>query len=117
MPPRWSIPADGAIPDYREAAVVPRSDRHSAALCNLTPVAMQLAAERDRVATAMSDTVVRRLFTAGLALEHALALLDHHPAAGKVRAAIAELDLAIRDVRQVIFDSYGTAAASDSGPG
>ena len=33
----------------------------------------------------------------------ALGLLGDHPGAGKVQDAIGELDLAIRDVRNVVF--------------
>jgi signal transduction histidine kinase len=52
----------------------------------------------------MTDLVVRRLFSAGLALETALGLMGDHPGAGKVQDAVGELDLAIRDVRNVVFD-------------
>jgi hypothetical protein len=52
----------------------------------------------------MNDIVVPRLFSAGLALEIALALMDAHPGSGKVREAISELDLAIQDVRTALFD-------------
>ncbi len=72
-----------------------------------------LTADRDRVAIAMSDTVVRRLFTVGLALENALGLMDGHPVAGKLREAIAELDLAIRDIRHVIFDSQPARVSAE----
>jgi hypothetical protein len=36
----------------------------------------------------------------------ALGLMGEHPGARKVREAIGELDLAIRDVRNVVFDHY-----------
>jgi signal transduction histidine kinase len=78
---------------------------------------MWLAEDRDRVAIGLNDAVVRRLFTAGLTLESALALMDNHPAAGKIRSTIAELDLAIREIRQVIFDSHGAAPPSGWGAG
>jgi two-component system, NarL family, sensor histidine kinase DevS len=64
-----------------------------------------LAEDRDRIADELSDIVVRRLFSAGLALEAALGLTGEHRAAGKVQDAISELDLAIRDIRDVVFDS------------
>jgi len=63
-----------------------------------------LVQDRDRIAGDMTDIVVRRLFSAGLALETALGLIGDHPGAGKVQDAIGELDLAIRDVRNVVFD-------------
>ena len=67
---------------------------------------MLLARDRDRIAAGMTDIVVHRLFAAGLALETALGLLGGHPGAGKVQEAIGELDLAIRDVRNVVFDHH-----------
>jgi signal transduction histidine kinase len=68
--------------------------------------ALLLAQDRDRIAAGMTDTVVRRLFTAGLALETALGLMGGHPGAGKVQEAIGQLDLAIRDVRNTVFDHH-----------
>jgi len=69
--------------------------------------ALLLAQDRDRIAADMTDTVVRRLFTAGLALETALGLMGGgHPGAGKVQEAIGQLDLAIRDVRNAVFDHH-----------
>ena len=64
-------------------------------------VALRLVQERDRIAGALNDVVINRIFSAGLALETALGLLDgHRGAAGKVREALGELDLAIRDVEE-----------------
>jgi signal transduction histidine kinase len=65
-----------------------------------------LAQDRDRIAGGMNDIVVHRLFSAGLTLEMALGLMGDHPGAGKVHEAIGELDLAIRDVRNVVFDHH-----------
>jgi len=74
-------------------------------------VALRLAQEVDRIAEAMNDIVIHRIFSAGLTLETALGLLDgHREAAGKVRGAIAELDLAIRDIRNVLFDHQSSFA-------
>ena len=63
-----------------------------------------LVQDRDRIAGGMNDLVVHRLFSAGLALETALGLIGGRPGAGKVRDAVGELDLAIRDIRNVVFD-------------
>ena len=65
-----------------------------------------LVQDRDRIAGDMNDLVVHRLFSAGLALEMALGLMGDHPGAGKVQDAVGELDLAIRDVRNVVFDLH-----------
>lgn len=67
-------------------------------------VALRLAQEYDRIAGGLNDVVVRRLFSAGLALDMALGLMGENPGAGKVREAVGELDLAIRDIRNVVFD-------------
>ena len=65
---------------------------------------LRLAQEHDRIAGGLNDVVVRRLFSAGLALDMALGLMGNHCGAGKVREAASELDLAIRDIRNVVFD-------------
>ncbi len=67
-------------------------------------VAVSLAQDRDRIAASVNDVVVRRMFAAGLGLESALALMGDHRAAGKVREAINDLDRAVRDLRDIVFD-------------
>jgi len=79
--------------------------------------ALLLAQDRDRIAADMTDTVVRRLFTAGLALETALGLMGGHPGVGKVQEAIGRLDLAIRDVRNAVFDHHQPDPLSGGRPG
>jgi hypothetical protein len=78
-----------------------------------------LAQERDRIAAGMNEIVVRRLFAAGLYLHTALGLMDGHRAAGKVQEVIGELDLAITDFRDVLFDHHqpGSAPRRVAGPG
>ena len=67
-------------------------------------MALRLVQEHDRIAEGLNDLVMRRLFSAGLSLEMALGLVGDHPGAGQIRNAIDELDLAIRDIRDVVFD-------------
>jgi len=62
------------------------------------------AEDRERIAVALNDVVVRRLFTAGLDLQAALGLMGDHSATGKICHAVDELDQAIRDIRDAIFD-------------
>jgi len=65
------------------------------------------AEERERIALGLNDVVVRRLLTARQDLQAALGLMGNHPASGKVRHAVDELDQAIRDIRDIrdtIFD-------------
>ena len=68
---------------------------------------LRLARDRDRIAEALNDIVIHRVFSAGLALETALGLLDsRRSAAEKIQDALGELDLAVRDVRNVLFDHH-----------
>ena len=62
-----------------------------------------LAEDHDRIAAGLTDIVVRRLFSAGLALETVVGLMGDHRAAGTVQEAISELDLAVRDLRDMMF--------------
>jgi len=76
----------------------------------------------DSVARRMNDVVVRRIFAAELDLQAALGLLSdrrtagprpaagepaasrEHPAASKIWHATDELDRAIRDLRDILFE-------------
>jgi signal transduction histidine kinase len=69
-------------------------------------VTLRLVQDRDRIAGGMNDIVIHRLFSAGLFLETALGLMGGHPGAAQIQEAIAELDLAIRDFRNVLFDHH-----------
>jgi signal transduction histidine kinase len=95
---------DGAIPDPHEASIRPTRDPPPGRAGDWADAMLLLVQDRDRIAGGMNDLVVRRLFSAGLALEMALGLIGDHPGAGKVQDAVGELDLAIRDIRNVVFD-------------
>ena len=75
------------------------------------------AQDRDRIAEGMNDIVMGRLFFAGLALEAVAGLIGDHRAAGKVQQAISELDLAVRDLRDMVFDHHGPDLPADGRPG
>ena len=76
----------------------------------------ELAGERDRIAQRLTDVVVHRLFAAGLDLQAALGLIGDHPGADRIGHAIGELDQAITDLRDAIFDhAPATAAAHPDG--
>ena len=62
------------------------------------------AEDRERIAAGLNDVVVRRLRTAGEDLQAALGLMADHPANGKIRHAVDELDQAIRDIPDTVFD-------------
>ena len=63
-----------------------------------------LTEDHDRIAQGINDVVIRRIFAAGLDLQAALELIGEHRAASKIWHAIGELDQAVRDIRQAIFD-------------
>jgi signal transduction histidine kinase len=95
---------DGAIPDPHEVSIRPTRDPPPGRAGDWADAMLLLVQDRDRIAGGMNDLVVRRLFSAGLALEMALGLMGGHPGAGKVQDAVDELDLAIRDIRNVVCD-------------
>jgi signal transduction histidine kinase len=63
-----------------------------------------LAEDHDRIARSLNDVVVHRISGAGLDLHAALGLIGDHRGASKIYHAIDELDQAIRDIRDTIFD-------------
>jgi signal transduction histidine kinase len=107
----------GAIPEPDEVSLRPTRDPPPGRAGDWVEAALLLAQDRDRIAAAMTDIVVRRLFTAGLTLETALGLMGGHPGAGKVQEAIGQLDLAIRDVRNAVFDHHQPDPLSGGRPG
>jgi hypothetical protein len=62
------------------------------------------AEDRERIALGLNDAVVRRLLTAGQDLQAALGLMGNHPASGKIRHAVDEMDQAVRDIPDTVFD-------------
>jgi signal transduction histidine kinase len=96
----------GAIRELDEASIRPTCDPLPGRAGDWADAMLLLMQDRDRIAGGMTDLVVHRLFSAGLALEMALGLMGDHPGAGKVQEAVGELDLAIRDVRNVVFDLH-----------
>ncbi len=76
----------------------------------------------DRMVQRMNDVVVRRIFAAGLDLQAALGLIGEHPtaserrAAGKICHASDELDRAIRDLRDILFEGGPELSPGYSAP-
>ena len=62
------------------------------------------AEDRERIALGLNDVVVRRLLTAGQDLQAALGLMGNHAASGKIRHAVDEMDQAVRDIPDTVFD-------------
>ena len=107
MPASSAAAGDGAIPEPDEPRIQPEHVPLPGSIGDPGEGTLLLVQDRDRIAGALNDVVIHRLVSAGLALETALGLLDgHRRATGKVREALGELDLAIRDVRDVVFDHH-----------
>ena len=67
-------------------------------------VIVRLVEDRERIAEGLNDLLVYRLFSAGLSLQAALGMLRDHPAAGRIWDAVNDVDLAVRDLRSILFD-------------
>ena len=106
-----------AISELGEASIRPTRDPPPGRPCDWAEATLLLVQDRDRIAASLNDLVVHRLFSAGLALDTALGLIGGHPGAGKVQEAIGELDLAIRAVRNVVFDHHQRGPLSGGQPG
>ena len=94
----------GAIPELDEASIRPTRDPPPGRAGDRADAMLLLVQDRDRIAEAMNDLVVYRLFCAGLAPGTAPALTGGHPGAGMAQEATGELDLAIRDLRNIACD-------------
>jgi hypothetical protein len=99
-----TVPRDELIAE--RSGVRPTRDPLPGRAADSAEVTLRLAQDRDRIASGMNDIVVHRLFSAGLCLQTALELMGNHPGAAKIQEAVGELDLAIRDFRNVLFDHY-----------
>ena len=82
MPTSSSVPGDGTIPELDEPRVRLVRGPPPGWSGDLVEVALRLAQEHDRIAAGMNDVVVRRLFSAGLSLQTALALIGR-PSCGR----------------------------------
>jgi signal transduction histidine kinase len=106
------------MPEPDEPRILPAQGPPPGRAGDPAEVTLRLAQDRDRIAGALNDLVIHRIVSAGLSLETALGLLDgHRGAAGKVQEALGELELAIRDVRNVVFDHHQPDPPSGGRPG
>ena len=103
--PSTPCAAAAAIPEP-PAQPVARPSRGPPAAADSPETTLRLAEDHDRIAERLNDIVVRRIFSAGLDLEATRSLIGEHCAAAKIQHAISELDLAIRDIRDVVFDRH-----------
>jgi PAS domain S-box-containing protein len=70
--------------------------------------------DRERIARDLHDTVIQRLFAAGMTLQGAAARVDDTEVRARVERAVDELDTTIREIRSAIF---ALQAPPDGGPG
>lgn len=77
--------------------------------------ALRLSAERERIGKGLTESAVRRLFTAGITLEQlAMRLVDDDAAMAKRLTALAdELDRSIHDIRSMVFRNDAPARSGD----
>ncbi len=74
-----------------------------------------LLEDRERIARDLHDTVVQRLFAAGMGLQGIASMVGRdHEAAARIETLVDELDEAIRDLRTAI---YGLQPRGEHGPG
>jgi PAS domain S-box-containing protein len=59
--------------------------------------------DREHLATELSDTIIRRMFEAGLDLQNALQLITDAEASERVQHAVEILDGTIKDIRNVVL--------------
>lgn len=62
--------------------------------------------DRDRIARDMHDHVIQRLFATGLSLQSAARLTEHPTVRSRLDEAVDNLDAAIKDIRQTIFELH-----------
>jgi hypothetical protein len=110
------VPDDRVIPPAGGLRVMP-SGPSEGETGDSAEMILRLAQDHDRIAERMNDVVVRRLFAAGLCLETALGLIGDHTGTANVQEAIGQLDLAIRDFRNVLFDRHRPDPPSVGQPG
>ena len=80
------------------AGIVINNARLSARLAELG-----LAADRERIARDLHDTVIQRLFATGLSLQSVVPLMPEGELRSRIDDAVTELDDTIRQIRTTIF--------------
>jgi signal transduction histidine kinase len=77
-----------------------------AAQSNVDRGRLALLEERERIARDMHDNVIQRLFATGLSLQSATPLAVHPVVRARLNRAVDELDTAIKEIRQAIFELH-----------
>jgi signal transduction histidine kinase len=110
-----SRPSGGSVATAMMAA--PGHDLAAVRSADSAETTRRLIDDHNRIARDINDVVVHRLFSAGLALQTALGLMDGHRAGQNIRDAIAELDQAISDLRDTVFGTRPPDSPHSGTPG
>lgn len=113
-----TIPAPGAVPVLLTQGLPPGSGRvaEGTVAADSAELTRHLTEDHDRIAREMNDIVIHRIFAAGLDLQAALGLISDQRGTSKICHAIDELDQAIRDIRDTIFDRSPRSFPRQGGP-
>jgi PAS domain S-box-containing protein len=77
----------------------------------------ELFAERERIARQLHDSVMQKVFSAGIAVHSAESLITDDAARQRLRHAVDELDAAIKDIRTSIYRVQSSAEPDRAAPG
>jgi Histidine kinase len=105
-----TCPCDqGDAPASSQPPPVPDSTPGAAASTKTPDPAndLSITGERDRIAAQLQDTVIRRVFAAGLSLESAAGLIRDPQVRRRIETAVDELDQVIREIRNAVFQDVG----------
>ena len=109
-----SRPSGGSV---ATAMMAPGHDLPAARAAGSAETTRRRIDDHNRIASDINDVVAHRLFPAGLALQTALELMDGHRAGQNIRDALAELDQAISDLRDIVFGTRPTDSPHSGTPG
>jgi signal transduction histidine kinase len=76
---------------------------------------LSMLEDHERIARDLHDTVIQRLFAAGLSLQATAALAKDDHLVRRLSAAVDDLDVVVRLIRSVIFDIGAPGTALDAG--
>ncbi len=93
------VDVSGPLKTYADQAAVTLT----AATAQEDRARMGVLEDRERIARDMHDVVIQRLFATGLGLQSAARVVDNSFVRGRLVEAVDELDLAIKDIRRMIF--------------
>jgi two-component system, NarL family, sensor histidine kinase DevS len=109
-----SLHVIAAIRDITDRLRIEHAVRESEDALQSARAALAITEDRERIARDLHDTVIQRLFAAGMALQATLGQIDDDAARARLEQTVDDLDETIREIRTAIF---GLHAPADGGPG